>query len=47
MLLMPARKFDENYLYRAQTLRGDQSDRLTASGVMWRAPGVARCPPAV
>lgn len=46
--LKPAREFSANCRYRNALPRaGDQSERLTASGVMWRGPGVARRPAAV
>jgi hypothetical protein len=41
--LKPPREFDEKCWY----LRAPQSERLTASGVMWRGPGAARRPDAV
>jgi hypothetical protein len=44
--LKPARKFDEKCPQSLEAEAG-QSDRLTASGVMWRGPGVARRPAAV
>jgi hypothetical protein len=43
--LKPARKFDEKCPQASKP--NGQSDRLTASGVMWRGPGVARRPAAV
>jgi hypothetical protein len=46
--LKPPREFIENCRHRNAVPRaGDQSERLTASGVMWRGPGVARRPAAV
>jgi hypothetical protein len=45
-VLKPARKFDEKCPQASKAETG-QSDRLTASGVMWRGPGVARRPAAV
>jgi hypothetical protein len=44
--LKPARQFDENCPYSKEA-ENAQSERLTASGVMLRGPGAARCPAAV
>jgi hypothetical protein len=44
--LKPARKFDEKCPQTPEAESG-QRDRLTASGVMCRGPGVARRPAAV
>jgi hypothetical protein len=40
--LKAARKFYENGA--GSPAQDDQSERLTASGVMWRGPGTARRP---
>jgi hypothetical protein len=41
------RKFYEKCSHFGRTAHGSQSERLTAIGVMWRGPGIARRPAAV
>jgi hypothetical protein len=45
--LQAARQFDENCRYPKAAAENAQSERLSASGVMLRGPGVARWPDAV